>query len=81
MGSRLEPMKRIARSLRAHEELIVNWFRAKGQYSAGVVEGLNANVKLGFRKAYGFRTYEAAEVALYHRLGRLPEPDIAHRFC
>lgn len=81
LRSRLEPMKKVARTLRAHEELILNWFRAKGAMSSGVVEGLNYNVKLGMRKAYGFRTYEAVEVALYHRLGKLPEPKSTHRFC
>jgi len=81
MRSRIEPMKKVARTLRAHEELILNWFRAKGTMSSGVVEGLNYNVKLTMKKAYGFRTYEAAEVALYHRLGKLPEPKLAHRYC
>ncbi len=81
LRSRIEPMKKVARTLRAHEELILNWFRAKGTMSSGVVEGLNYNVKLTLRKAYGFRTYEAAEVALYHRLGKLPEPKATHRFC
>jgi len=33
------------------------------------------------RRAYGFRTYEALEVALYHTLGELPEPIFTHRFC
>lgn len=81
LRSRIDPMKKIARTLREHEELILNWFRAKGTMSSGVVEGLNYNVKLTMRKAYGFRTYEAAEVALYHRLGKLPEPVSTHRFC
>jgi transposase len=81
MRSQLGPLKQMARSLRKHRQLILNWFVAKKQYNAGIVEGLNANVKLGFRKAYGFRTYKAAEVALYHQLGRLPEPELAHRFC
>lgn len=81
MRSRIEPLKKVARSLRQHRPLILNWFAAKKQYNAGIVEGLNANVKLGFRKAYGFRTFEAVEVALYHQLGNLPEPPIAHRFC
>lgn len=81
MRSRIEPLKKVARSLRKHRPLILNWFAAKKQYSAGIVEGLNANVKLGFRKAYGFRTFEAAEVALYHQLGDLPEPPTTHRFC
>src|SRR5271156_3773459 len=69
MRSRLEPLKKVARSLRNHQPLILNWFRARGTISAGVVEGLNYNVKLTTRKAYGFRTFRAVEVALYHRLG------------
>ena len=81
MRSRIEPLKDVARSLRKHRELILNWFRARKQYNAGIVEGLNANVKLRFRKAYGFRTVEAMQVALYHQLGELPEPELAHRFC
>ena len=81
MRSRLEPIKKVARSLRTHRELILNWFRAKGQYSAGIVEGLNLNAKLRFRKAYGYRTFDAIETALYHQLGALPEPELAHRFC
>ena len=81
MRSRIEPLKKVVRTLRAHEGLILNWFRAKGALSSGVVEGFNLNVKLSTRKAYGFRTYEAVEVALYHRLGKLPEPNLTHRFC
>jgi transposase len=80
MRSRLDPVKKAARSLRQHRELILNWFRAKKQYNSGIVEGLNLQVKLRFRKAFGFRTVEAAEIALYHQLGQLPEPELAHRF-
>ena len=81
LRSRLEPMKKVARTLRGHEDLILNWFRAKGLFSSGMVEGFNYNVKLTMRKAYGFRTYNAVEVALYHRLGKLPEPELTHRYC
>ena len=28
--SRLEPMKKVARMLRRHEKLLLNWFKAKG---------------------------------------------------
>jgi transposase len=80
MRSKIEPMKKVARSLRKHEHLILNWFRAKGTISAGIVEGLNNKVKLTTRKSYGFRTYEALETALYHNLGKLPEPEFTHRF-
>lgn len=81
MRSRLEPMKKVARTLRNHRELILNWFRAKGEISSGAVEGLNNKVKLVTRKSYGFRTAEVAKLALLHNLGRLPEPEFTHRFC
>lgn len=81
MRTRIEPMKKFARSMRSHRELILNWFRARGEVSAGAVEGMNNKLKLTIRKAYGFRTFKATEVALYHALGRLPEPPQTHRFC
>jgi transposase len=74
-------VKKVARSLCEHRELILNWFRARKQYNSGIVEGLNLQVKLRFRKAFGFRTIKAMETALYHQLGQLPEPKLAHRFC
>lgn len=80
MRSKLEPMKDIGKSLRGHRELILNWFRAKGTMSSGIVEGLNNKVKLTTRKSYGFRTFGAIEIALYHNLGALPEPEFTHRF-
>src|SRR5690349_2427969 len=46
MRSRIEPMKKIARSLREHRELILNYFRAQKLLSSGVVEGLNNKAKL-----------------------------------
>ena len=80
MRSKIEPMKKVAKTIRNHRELILNWFRAKKQFSSGVVEGLNTKVKLTMRKSYGFRTFKAAELALYHTLGKLPEPLLTHRF-
>jgi transposase len=81
MRSRLEPMKKIARSLRQHETLLMNWFEAHGTMSSGVVEGLNNKVKLTMKKSFGFRTFEVIEDVLYHNLGHLPEPELTHRFC
>jgi len=81
MRCRLEPIKTVARSIRTHQTLILNWFAARKEFSSGIVEGLNYRVKLTIRKAYGFRTLEAAEIALYHALGRLPEPQLTHEFC
>jgi transposase len=80
LRSRIEPMQKVARTLRKHEELILNWFVAKKTISSGAVEGLNNKLKLVTRKAYGFRTFHAAETALYHTLGDLPVPKTTHEF-
>jgi transposase len=80
MRSRIQPMKKIARSLRQHRELILNYFRAQKMLSSGVVEGLNNKAKVTMRKSYGFRTFRTLELALYHSLGKLPEPKSTHDF-
>lgn len=77
----LEPMKKVARMLRRHKPLVLNWFKAKGEISSGAVEGMNLKAKLTMRKAYGFRTLKCLQIALYHELGKLPEPECLHRFC
>ena len=81
LGSRIGPMKKFARTLRGHRALLLNWFRTKRHLSSGTVAGLNNKAKLTMRKSYGFRTYKAAEIALYHILGALHEPQLTHRFC
>lgn len=80
MRSKLEPMKKYAKSIRKHKPLIMNWFKAKKAFSSGIVEGLNNKAKVATKKAYGFKTFECAEIALYHQLGKLPEPLDTHRF-
>ena len=80
MRSKIEPMKKVAKTIRRHRPLILNWFVAKKAFSSGVVEGLNNKVKVTTRKSYGFRTYGCIEVTLYHVLGGLPEPPMTHRF-
>ena len=70
MRSRLDPMKEVARMValapRPDSELT---FRARGQFSSGVVEGFNGKARVITKRAYGFRTSGALEVALYHALG------------
>ena len=74
-------MKKVARMMRSHRELILNWFRARGALSNGIVEGFNGKARVTTKKAFGYRTCEALEIALYHPLGDLPEPKLTHRFC
>ncbi len=78
--SDLEPLIKVGKMLQSHRELILNYFIANKEFNSGVVEGLNRKVNLTVRKAFGFRTFEALEIALYHQLGWLPEPEFTHRF-
>ena len=73
-------MKKVVKTVRRHKPFMLGWFKAKKAYSSGKVEGLNTNIKLTMRKSYGFRTYRCAEIALYHVLGKLSEPEMTHRF-
>ena len=79
--SRIEPMQRQARTLQKHRELVLNYFRARKEYSSGAVEGMNNKVKVVTRRSYGFRKVNTLKIALFHTLGRLPEPEQTHRFA
>jgi transposase len=75
-------MQKVARMLHSHQDLLLNWFKAKGEISSGTIAGLNNKIRVVTRRAYGFRTYKAMEIALGHTLGRLPEPEEStHKFC
>jgi len=60
--------------------LQVFYFWGPPHYSSGTVDGMNRKVNLVTRKAYGFRQYETLEIALFHTMGKLPEPESPHRF-
>lgn len=81
MRSRLKPMKKVAKMMRAHRPLLLNWFQAKGEIDLGCVEGFNNKAKVITKRAYGFRSYDMLKIALYHSLGDLPSPEFTHRFC
>jgi transposase len=81
MRSLIEAMKKIAQMLRSHRSLILNYFRAKEQIGLGTVEGLNNKAKVTTKKAYGFKSFEGVNHAIYHTLGNSPEPVVDQRFC
>ncbi len=58
--------------LQNHQPLVLNWFSTGKQHSSGAVEGMHLKAKLALRKAFGFRSYQNYELALYHTLGHLP---------
>jgi hypothetical protein len=69
----------VAASLAKHRE-VLNYFRAKKAVFGGVIKLLNNKVKITFRNFYGFRNDKTREIALFHVLGKLPEPEIIHGF-
>ncbi len=54
MRSCIEPMKKIACSLRNHRELILNYFHAQKLLSSLVVEGLSNQAKVTMRNRTSF---------------------------
>lgn len=80
MRSKLEPMKKVAKTIRSHKQLILNWFQAKNAIALGAVEGQNNKAKVVIRKSYGFKTANLLQISLYHKLGKLPVPDLAHKY-
>ena len=76
--SRLKPMRDFAWMLRRHQDDILNYFKAP--IDNGAVEGLNNKAKVISHRAYGYRTAETFKLALYHGMGRLPEPQLTHKF-
>jgi len=76
----LAPLNNVVKMLKNHHELILNYFRAKKEFNSGIVEGMNRKINLTIRKAFGFRSYKVMELALYHQLGKLPEPTSTHEF-
>jgi transposase len=80
LRTRLEPLKKVARTLREHRRLLLNYFEAKKQFTNSIVEGLNNKLKTTLKRSYGFRTDLARKVALYHALAKLPLPPMTHSF-
>ena len=80
LRTRLDPLKKVARTLRQHRRMLLNYFEAKKQFTNSIVEGLNNKLKTTLKRSYGFRTDLARKVALYHALAKLPDPPLTHSF-
>jgi transposase len=63
------------------KHIILNWFHSEGNASNGPVEGLILKTKLAMRKMVGFWKEKILQIALYHTLRNLSEPEISHKFC
>jgi transposase len=76
--SRLKPMRDFAWMIRRHQDDILNYFKVR--IDNGAVEALNNKAKSISHRAYGYRTAETLKLALYHGMGKLPMPQLTHKF-
>ena len=61
--SRLEPMKRTAKTLRNYTEEILNCFRSR--LTNAICEGINSMIQAAKRKARGYHTFEGFSSMIY----------------
>lgn len=78
--SRIDPMRKFAETLQRHEPMLLNWIEARDEIMTGAVEGMNNKCRVVTRRAYGYRSFAVLETMLYHTLGKLPMPELTHRF-
>jgi hypothetical protein len=67
-----------ARLLRQHRALILDYIPRSKAPIHWCRWGPEQQNKSHYDKSYGFRIFRALELALYHSLGNLPEPESTH---
>ncbi|MDR4498959.1 MAG: transposase [Candidatus Scalindua sp.] len=65
---RLPEIKKVAKRLRKHQELLLDYFSVKERLSNSVVEGFNLKAKLTMRRSFGFRTFKSIGLLYIIRL-------------
>jgi transposase len=67
--SRLEPMKKVARTIRQHRDGILRWFDSK--LANGLIEGINSLVQAAKAKARGYRSLRNLIAITYLIAGKI----------
>lgn len=67
--SRIEPMKKAAKTMKQHWDGILNWF--KSGINNGILEGINSLVQAAKARARGYRTNEYLITMVYLLTGKL----------
>lgn len=67
--SRLEPIRKVARSIKAHGDGILNWFHS--QATTGLLEGINSLVQAAKARARGYRSTRNLIAMAYLLAGKL----------
>lgn len=69
MRSQLEPVIKLAHSLKRHKDGILRWFKTK--LTNGLLEGINSLVQASKRKARGYRTVDNFITMIYATVNKL----------
>lgn len=75
--SKLEPMIRVAKTIKQHEEGILRWFHSK--MTNGLLEGINGLVQAAKRRARGYRNVDNLIAMVYMTANKLRLPALAAR--
>lgn len=67
--SRLEPMKKVSRTLKEYKDRILNYFTTR--ITNAIAEGLNSIIQAAKRRARGFRTFRGYSCMIYLVVGKL----------
>ena len=67
--SRLEPMKKMAKTIKNHWDGVMAW--KKSQINNGILEGLNSLIQAAKAKSRGFRTFRNFRVIAFLLTGKL----------
>jgi transposase len=67
--SRLEPMKKAAKSIQKHWDGVMKWFDTR--LSNGFLEGMNTKIQAAKRKAYGYRSFRSYSTIIYMLTAKL----------
>ena len=67
--SRLEPIKKVARTVKQHRDGILRWFDSK--IANGIIEGINSLVQAAKAKARGYRTLRNLIAITYLIAGKI----------
>lgn len=70
--SRLEPVIKVAKTIKSHWQGVVNFTRIR--ITNGIVEGINSKIKTALKRAYGFKRFSYYRTVIYLVAGKFDLP-------
>lgn len=77
MASKLEPVKKVARSMKVHFEGIITYL--KFRFCNAIAEGVNIRIQMLVQKACGYRNRERLKTDIMFHFGGLPLEPMGHQ--